>query len=791
MRIYNFIVEPNGLTPSLSWSMDVEMTCQVRYGIVGSQVLTTTEALTPSGYSYVWSCPTLIDGSNYRFQVIAQSGETVISTPWSFYTAAATIVPTISETIASDPTLRPRNTSTGDSFASQLPKWSAMSSIPGTLIFQGTNAASSPIIKFTVAPTGIVPGMLSMVSDEIGAPYFVSQAPYISVQTPTNISPANTLVFTSVTMPGPLSPLMQCWPQDAPDDIYYIVAVDNTIDYTVTLEHSILNPATVPWCFQTTAILLSEPVATEHLSPTNWFFDTLGRRIIEGTARAINDVSNYISTWSHPYSINQLDPTQTWFGHRTELPVSLTQASDSYTMQRVASDFTSVVSTCLPPLYRANTLYDFLNIVAPTYLVDNTVVLFHNLQMVEEAVSLTTHDDTSTQTFNLSFLIQTSSMPSGSAAFIPDSNLYYFDQIYGWTLLPTAAYVATQNGTGTLITTYGTSRPESLVVRYNASKSWTSPYTQHVDVIANGTTLSRPRPHLLWNQYDELGLLIGIRRLKLEPTTISSSGATIPDYANATYESNNLYKQRLYAGSVIEPDPDYADALSWIALRLNLLSNLSWSYSNGGMTLPNNTTCVNLPLLNQTITLDHYPLLKDNQWRLNSSDDYAVNGIAVDTPVYRYYFSFDPDNEPQIFLDGIYVNRVIESEIYNTSTKAYYITLTAAEAKQYSTVEATYRVVVWNYADKTLSGTSLVFAGQYDVFATRDIDLTTFQTPDFASTLLDIYGTPNNVYRSLAGQLLSLSPILTNRAIWGQAAWFTSTDIQALPQLTRLPYAWI
>ena len=598
--------------------------------------------------------------------------------------------------------------------------------------------------------------------------------------------------------------LAECWPSDKPSEVYYVMSVtpasDDSTAGTIVVDRAVLSIGSAAWSFQLPAVKLSETVAAPHTSGSGvmWLFDTLGRRIIEGSARSLQDVSDYIDATAAPYTLSLLDQSQAWFGHKVELPpITTSSSTQSWTLTRASG---TIGATSIY-LYQAQTIYDFLNLVAPTYIIDAdaNVVLFHNLQMVQEVVSVTTDNTTYTQYFNTASPIQTSVTSLAVSPFIPESDLYYFDFVYGWTLLPIQSYTAALSGSGVLITVYGTGLPSTLVIRYNAAYSNSEPYMPCVTVVANGAQLSLPRPHPLWNQFDDLGLMIGIRRLRLEPATTNGSGITVPDYANASYESNIAYAKRLYAASMIPAYADRLDALSWMAIRLNLISNIKWNTTTGSLAIPTSTivfpgvsaatTAVNLTDLSQTVTLENYPLSQDTYWRPD------VHGLQT----YRYYFSYPPDNTPRIFFDGTYVDRAVETEIMdvlasdgitNVPTAIYFITLTAAEAKSYTDVTATYRIKVWTESSGNIVLADQSFAGVYDVFAVQGIDLTTFWDPAFRSTLVDMYGVPNSTYRTYALQLLSRSPILTNQAVWGRSPWFTSTAVADVPQLTRLPSGW-
>ena len=879
MRIFNIVITPvpDSLQFNINWCVDVQAQCMVRYGLVSTGVLsqsTVVSTATTFG-SWLSADSTLQAGMEYRVQVLAQAtyGGTLISSDWLYF------IPTIVAEVTPEPCkldlrVYPRATLSGDRAAEQFAPWMAMSNIPGTIVTPATNMAYATFLSMAQPPNNISVGMIATCDDDLANHYHVTSCPALGSFTVTALAgttftlPAST---TTTALLASIQPLAQCWALDTPSDVYYVAAI-NTATNTIQLDRI---PATalttVSWAVELCGITVDYPVNTVHSTPINWYFDTVARRLLEGTFRPMEEAMTMTSAAANMYTPRGLDPMTPWLGNMAYLPPTSTTTSTTvlpttsptalattYTIERTSTMIPDVNSsnstnTHWLPLLCVDNLYDLLNLPTPCYYLDTSnsntpVALFHNLTLIEEEIVLTATTDsygnlTTVGTLSYPLIIHPSQQTGTPTAELP---IYTEDLVYGWTTLsnytitPIYASNSTTGRQQTQLTFTG-NVGTSVTVRYAAAPTWDAPYAPVVDIIVNGTPCPGiTHTHMLWDQFDELGLFFDVRRFHYKPyitplpavwvagtvytagTTVnwhgtlyqctvnhtaavwastssvgnqpgmrSPDGTTKPWAAVWTmlpwdYESNIRMQERLIAATCIDTDPTPVNALGWSAIRLGCLQYLNWDVTTN-LTLPAGTVQVVIPDLPQLFGRENATMLHDPNDPTNTPG----------TPQYRYTFQEDPYDlaATVIYFNGIPVDRAIQTDPTNPGLGSF-IVLTPAEWGSNITVTASYQVALYTPVialDGTISqltaGVSGV-TGMVDVFAINALALTSFSDPTFRATLLDNYGLANQVYRNYAASLFATSPIITDCAVWGSTPWFSRDDVTQNPYLTRLPYGW-
>ena len=842
MRIFNATVVPDPTVPLaflVSWCCDVPASCVVRYGPSdNSQPIVTSETLNVATSFGTTTLSALLAGIEYRVQIIAMasSGGAVASTNWLYCypTTEIAVQPEATQTVV---TVVPKNTVLGDQLAGQFPPWMTLAQTPGTVRVAATNLANSAQLLFTEQVTGLTPGMIATCeSDATGTLYHISDAPTILSVMTTAIT-NRTLTVTPAQQLATVPLLANAWMSDHPSDTYLVVAL-TPATAQVTLDRIPTNcNAGVTWCFETMGVTLDYPITNANTQVAWWQFDTVGRRLLEAIARPIQQWEDMQGQRQCMFSPRRLDQTMAWFGHMAQIPATANSALAS-TAQPITTPLsvarTSAVLAAVNadtaaialPMLATDNLYDFLTVPAPTYYLDGTTLLLHNLTMVEEVISADTGTDPNSITYVLSYPVQLAQESQAPTCYAEQA-LYVLDPIYGWRALSSTEYSLTPDyvHNTTIVTHNVTADTLPYHIRYHATPFWDEPYASVVNLAINGVLLpAPPRPHLLWNQFDELSILLGVRRQHLEP----SQTGTIPVWALSTttsyqagavvshngilyqaqclhtpsavtepgvrasdgtqgwtlywtqlpldFESNTRFRNRLVAATMLDPTPTVQNAIGWLATQLDHVTWLSWDMQEP-LVLPAQTTLVLVPALPQTHYRVHVPMLQDN-----------------DATLMRWYLPHATDAPVTLYFDGVAVDRPLTTDPTNPMGGVF-VTMTPAEWAAGVQVTASYSLALWRtttangYLTTVTVGDSELVQS-VDVFAFQDIAMTTFADPTFRALLLDPYGIANQTYRNYAASLLDYAHLITDRALWGQTPWFTHADVQDTPQLTRLPYGW-
>lgn len=545
----------------------------------------------------------------------------------------------------------------------------------------------------------------------------------------------------------------------------------------------------------TGVVTLERNLDAEVTTEETWVFSSVGRQLIEAVARHISELQDAFALAPTPYNPARLDAALAWYGHRAEWAGAADAgAADAL---RAEQDFTVPDGTTRPTLARVFSATDLCLRPYPCYLLVDSTLLFHHLTMVEAPLTPTDSG-------------VTLALPARP---VTDTSLYWFEASYGWQRIAPDAYTLGEDGlTATLTTPLATSE---LRVRFDADIA-------DLAVRLNGARQLAAQ-HLLWNAFDELGLLVGAMRLP--------------------GESNIAYRVRLQAACDL-PTGGTRDAVyGWLGIRLGLIERYEWDWPREAtfafpavptwykvMDVPELVNGSFVPLrygndrrrcylpaplepgspfallvdgrqdtrqLCADVTETVTPVAADALWTLTFSRPvvpntdlwYAADGAVVLRQLGEYALSEDRLTVT-VDLEPIGWATFTSPYVAGTDTGGY-ILLTPSEAARKVEVNATYRYRLWSYADGVLTRhLPLPDDGRPVVlYALSGVQVTSLTDDTFRQDeLLDRYGLPNDVYRSYARALLTLAPITADRAVWGITPWFVRDDVH--PQLARLPYGW-
>lgn len=708
--------------------------------------------IVPSGMS--------IEDVVFDVRLIMEYGGRTTITPWIQGRAVLSPGTPDEQATTIEAMLYPPCTSIGDITASMLPSWMSMARSPGIFVFTAT-ASNEP--NDPGNPDGPAHGVL--VSDQItdivtigGTVYYykegstrytVAAAPAIAYITAASAPSGNTITIGAENVAPGLVEGIICYEISSPDIIYTISDVTAgviTVDRTVTTSLK-------EWCFETQSIALSDELPAELITGAEfiWCFDTVGRRLIEAIDYSLFEFERVAADRRYKFSPQEQSTTQTWFGHKCVFNLA-----DIPEHLMISRDTTLLAGSTLG-LLQVESPFELLYTPAPCYINVGSTLVFNHLSMIQEDITTveTIDDDGITTEITLGY------DP------IPGTNFYVWDLVYGWTILDEEFY--TIDGRD-IVLEYGLEQTD-IILRYEMTTSTSDPYAPFVEVNINNTALV-PQPHQLWNTLDDIGLFIGTPRFWIDPTD---------EITTRTYESNTEYKTRLLAAATIIPGPTKDVVRMWLGIRLGTVSMLEWD-GNSTLTLPDNTTHVYVDQLeeNEIVTVE----------LMRSSNDSER----------RYYFQEPPTGDVDIYVDSVFTEYVIYTDDDGTERAAvpgeqaayYYIKVDAATWERKKKIVGAYQYT--NYT-VDLTAPSLVNATNlpctsYTVFAIESITTNTFDDEDFRDTLIDDdTGLANSKYRDVARQLLDITKITSDRAVWGRSYWFSHDE--ARPELSRLPTQWI
>lgn len=761
MRIFNFTLEQTGSNIIVNWCVDTVASCIVRYTttVVGAnitsmspvEVSTTSRTTTVSGFT---------QGVEYKFQIIGKSSTTgeLFSTPWKYITVTGS-QNIIAEGTPVDRTLIPFSSLHGDNISRQFPSWMSLSTTPGTLLYECTNTAGSNKLYFDAIPA-VATGMIAFKYDDLSELYKVVESPAaIAIISVSNAYNVLTVDNADVPNVAHITTLSKCWMIDRPTQIYFVVSID---DNEITIDRDPEDCTDVTWIFEQKAVILDR-VVEEHNTEVKWGFSTVARNIIDRSMSKLDDLTTYANDTRNMYSPNDLNDALPWLGNICRLPAQDINVEKEIIINRFST--VSEITSSVIPMLKVNTVFDLLYTPAPTYMITNDVVLFHQLSMIEEEISVTPVDGEVLE-ITLSYPIVLNTTARINGATYSELPIYIYDYVYGWEKLSNGSYYIipdTENSKTTLVL-YNSAVTDPVKVRYCVAKSWEDPYGirtgQLVNVAVNGVKLaSPPSQKTLWNQFDELGLLIGLRR----------NG----------FENNQLFKTRLIAAANIDPTPVKRNVLGLLGTILGKIDYTIWDTAQT-LTLPASTTNVIVKEMDEVKYLTDQPMLHDQK-----------------STTRRLYLQHIPEGDVTIYVNGNATDKQLTVDTLNTdSTK--YLTLSATEWNSTMEITANYaiRMYTLTYDDNgyidTIVPTAYAEKESFiaNVFSTQGIDTVTFQNEAFRKTLVDGYGIANSQYRKMADSLVQESKLITDNAQWGTTSWFYRRNAIDNPQFTMLPQKW-
>lgn len=761
MKIFNFVLTQSSSNVIVKWCTDVDSDCVVRYSKtpVGSEI-TTTSSINVNDTTGTETISGLAIGDEYKFQIIgkAKTGE-LVSSQWKYITLTASQA-IVEEGVSVDRSLIPLSSKYGDNISRKFPEWMAISKTPGTLLYDCENAAGSTKLYFDSIPEVTV-GMIAFKYDDLSTMYNVIESPAsIAIISTSRTYNVLTIDPDDVADLEHVTELSKCWMIDMPTQIYFVVSVAGD---KVTIDRDPGDCSGVTWLFEQKAVILDKEVTDENVS-TKWGFTTVARSIIDRSMLSLDSLMQYANETRNIYSPNRINESLPWLGHISRIPTQNVNVDTEVVVNRYSdtvAEFSNSAAATFVPLLKVNTIYDLLYTPAPTYMISSDTVLFNQLTMLEEVFDnvVANQDGLLEVELDNPVVINTKSRTDRSYSELP---IYIYDYVYGWEKLDENSYyiipnLNTQKAT-LVLNDSRTTQP--IKVRYCAAKSWEDPYGLFVNIAVNGVKqASMPTIKTLWNQLDEIGLMIGIKRLE--------------------NESNHLFKTRLIAAANIDPTPTKQNFISLLGTRLGSITYNIWDTSQE-LSLPENTECVFVKEFEELVYLENEPMLRD----LKSTS-------------HRLYLRHIPEGDVTIYINGNATDKQLETDGLNTDSTQY-VTLSPVEWNSNITVTANYAIRMYtleldeNGYKVSVVPTEYAKATSFvaHVFSTQDITTTTFQDKAFRRTLVDGYNIANSTYRQMASTLVNESKIITDNAEWGVTPWFYRSNANGNPQFTMLPLEW-
>ena len=707
MRLFNISVLPDNLTAEVSWHADTvgySYTVEWKVSYLNSVVQTTSNAvggyygavtLDAADFTAALISGMTLEDQNFWVRIVALDDTYEIS-QWYPVTLSTVQTTEVNDTTLGSDLYIPTTTRVGDSMAASLPSWMDISRIPGTGVenvgpveFEGT-----ALLVLNSPPDNISPGNICYSTETPTVKYIVAQAPYIAEATVDN---HDIYLVIEESVYGLVTGNL-CWPKESPTQKYSITDIQNGLQ--IFLDRG--TTETGVWCFQANAVLLDRILDPLNTSRSNWKFDTIGRRLLESIARPIQQFSDYLEETRNSYSVELL-PDLPWFGHIASLPFQKDLDKKFLEITRVGQTL---------PMLKVDNAYDLLHVPLPCYFPLDTVVLFNNLQMVEEVVSVTDGVFTT------------------AAKVLEDLPFYIKDEIYGWELLNKG--LREISGTSvTIVTLYTTPLTDTISIRYSMTTDLENPYTPLVSVDINSKRVL-PQPHLLWNAYDELGVFAGIKRFWME------------DY----YETNDRFEERIKAAQILPADGVWNSLLGWMGIRLDTIHYYLWD-TNTDLTITETNPYLFVPEILEIQRVSKQSLLKTES---------------------RYYLAEKPLGEVLIFRNDSLIDITVSLD---TEGYAYIDVMDADRSPLYS---ASYDFQVWSFTAGILSAEIDLKGQYLAVFSIEGLDAKTFDDVEYRKTLLDEFGLANEKYKEYATEIVSRSPITIGNAIWGTSFWFSRVE---------------
>ena len=676
-----------------------------------------------------------VEDVTFEVRLFALYGASLETTDWvSVHTTLAES--TSSGTPADYGVYSPPMTAEGDGFAEVLPSWMAMSG--GLLSFSATavNTSDGAILQCTTLPTGLAANALVYLKGEDPhKPYTVTAAPILPQRTVT-IS-TDSIALETENLPYGVIVTTLC--QDVSDPAVYYAITGLTVDggtTTISLDHDISSTGTT-WRFYPQTVLLSTTVPSE-IADGNariWCGSSVGRQVIEAIARPFAQYEQLVATHKYPWAVAQLNANIPWFGHIVVSPIDNTLPED--VIESVSESF-------LMPLTEARSLYDLLFLPQPTYYRIGQALLFHNYQLVQEDALPVSVAQDGTATVALSHPVLTS---------LP---VYWYDDTYGWQTFNDAVV----SGDGSTLRLAASPTGRTISLRYSCASGLDDAYASTFPTRINGAEYI-PHVHQLWNAFDEMGLLLSVKR----------------QWRDGSYESNADYRVRLLAASDVPYVPCKNTIEHWLALNFGSITRHVWD-GQTDLVLPVGTEAVMVVGADEALPTTEV-LLRDTSgpqryYFRERPVDCAAAFTLQDTPTtYALMMQQDSTDTPASGDSG-----------------AVYIVLSDRDWALNADPVATYRYTQWAFdvTTRALSACATLRRGEYIVYARSGLTTTMFDNPDYRATLLDAEGMPNAAYRQHAADLLALSPMIVGTLQWGQSAWLSREE--PTPYLTYLPTRW-
>lgn len=427
-----------------------------------------------------------------------------------------------------------------------------------------------------------------------------------------------------------------------------------------------------------------------------------------------------------------------------EVPINLPRKAWHLQTRFTAFDVISVnciASGIITPVRRETSTYNFLITDDPVYILgDNGHMVFRNLAQREVTVAPVSGSTGATGS-TLAFLSHQYQMPYEHEGIVGDSNVLFFFDGLEYRIKAGSAGVDPDQAVVQLTDPYS----GTITFRYQSKT-----LAPVVMISISGNPAVSPSPTDLWNRFDELGLLCGLRR--------------------RDDEDNLVFRKRVYARFISNIGTNETRVAEHISQDLTLVDVLPWDGVSTIYLAASGYTGI------KYIEAEGLPQTDfRNEELVRFGSNFQVYSASKSNwlPGWAVYVN------GRIATQAQYPNMLVSGNIVSFGT-AVSGTITASYTFEHYTLTKTPLNTITIIAPVA----SNAISGAYTLILSRVVVLHTPADTNYQRTnLLNPNGTPNGLFYEITARLLEGSPIHFGRARWGiEANWLERSEDKPLTE---------